>query len=136
MMYKKIRSIFFFVFLIISLAGCDNKVANGKGTGATKIQEIQNGNKTEEKKEEKPKDDEKDDTKETEKKEDIKKETEKTEDTKKEEKETEKKEDEDKEEKVSCIENFLFIGDSMMNMLKPVIQKDTPSAKVEGADGK
>ena len=125
-MHKKICSIFLLTLLIISMAGCDNKVANGKGPGATKIQEIQNGNKTEEKKEENSKDDKKDDKKETESKED----------TKKEEKETEKKEDEDKEEKVSCIENFLFIGDSMMNMLKPVIQKDTPSAKVEGAGGK
>ena len=110
-MYKKICSIFLLTLLIISMVGCDNKVANGKGPGATKIQEIQNGNKTEEKKEEKSKEDEKADKKETEKK-------------------------EDKEEKVSCIENFLFIGDSMMNMLKPVIQKDTPSAKVEGAGGK
>lgn len=134
-MYKKIRSIFLLALLIISMVGCDNKVASGKGPGATKIQEIQNGNKTEEKKEENSKDDKKDDKKETESKEDSKKETEKTEDTKKEEKETEKKE-EDTEEKVSCIENFLFIGDSMMNMLKPVIQKDTPSAKVEGAGGK
>ena len=135
-MHKKIYSIFLLTLLIISMAGCDNKVANGKGPGATKIQEIQNGNKTEEKKEENSKDDKKDDKKETESKEDTKKETEKTEDIKKEEKEAEKKEDEDKEEKVSCIENFLFIGDSMMNMLKPVIQKDTPSAKVEGAGGK
>lgn len=135
-MYKKICSFFLLTSLIISMVGCDKEVANGKGPGASKIQEIQNGNKTEEKKEEKPKDEETDDKKEAEKTEDNTKEIEKTEDTKKAEKETEKKEDDNKEEKVSCIENFLFIGDSMMNMLKPVIQKDTPSAKVEGAGGK
>ena len=135
-MYKKICSFFLLTSLIISMVGCDKEVASGKGPGASKIQEIQNGNKTEEKKEEKPKDEETDDKKEAEKTEDNTKEIEKTEDTKKAEKENEKKEDDNKEEKVSCIENFLFIGDSMMNMLKPVIQKDTPSAKVKGAGGK
>lgn len=104
-MRKKLYLSLLLTSLIFGTVGCDKEVPSGKRPGATKIEQIQNGDN--EKKE--------------------------TNDTKKTEN---KKENNNEVKEVANIDNFLFIGDSMMNNLKPVILKDTPSAIVKGAGGK
>ena len=136
-MNKKVCLSLLLVSLMISMVGCDKEAPDGKGPGATKIEEIQNGGETkkqttDEKKTEKESNNDKKAS--TEKKEDTKKETTKTSETTKNENKDENKNTE--VEETGNIDNFLFIGDSMMNNLKPVILKDASSAKVYAAGGK